>query len=450
MATAAPPPPRISVRDAMTNPIARGVLLLAIATFAFGFALNAQQNIVSNFFENTLGLNGPQFGYITAIREVPGFLLIFVTALFYRLSLPHLTALALGVLATGYMLFGTADSFWTVAPWVVLSSAGYHTFLQTQYALGMSLVSENRSGAILGRMAAVNQAGAVVAMGIVFLVFQFDVLDFAAMFVVCGIAALVAAIAIIRFPHVQDGEIRAQQTQREPIVIRREYRRYYLLSTLDGARQQIFFSFGLWVLVDHFRLGVPAISLILLAVALVSMVTSQYIGRTLDLVGERRMLKYVNIAYIVALLAYGLIDNVGVAIVGYVLYSLIMPLSSMGASTYLRKIAPAEDIAPSLAMGITMQHAAAIVVPVAAGAILNYAGYQIPFLIAVVFAALTIPVTQRLDPANQKSARRLAQDAARASGRSTDTTVGPAVPVADPLPGTTARTASPAPSGGSK
>ena len=84
---------------------------------------------------------------------------------------------------------------------------------------------------------------------------------------------------------------------------------------------------------------------------------------------------------------YAFIDNVVVAFGCYVVYSFILPLSSMGATTYLRKIAPAADLAPSLAMGMTMQHAAAIVVPVATGFILNFVGYQIPFMIGCGFAA---------------------------------------------------------------
>jgi MFS family permease len=46
-----------------------------------------------------------------------------------------------------------------------------------------------------------------------------------------------------------------------------------------------------------------------------------------------------------------------------------------------------------------MQHAAAIVVPIATGFILTMVGYQVPFLIACVFASLTFLVTRRLAPA---------------------------------------------------
>lgn len=392
--------------------VGRGFALAAIATATTGAAMAAQQNIVANYFERELRLAGPQFGYITAIREVPGFLLIFLTALFYRLSLPKLTAGALVLLAIGYGFYGVSHSFWTVVPWVVISSIGYHTWLQTQYALGMSLSAEHESGRILGRLSAVNNGGGLVAMLVVLLAFEYHWLSFRATFALCGLLALVAALAIARFPHLRNGELQERAVRREPIVVRREYRYYYWLSLLDGARMQIFFSFGLWVLVHHFGLSVPAISAILLATQTLLMLSSSWIGRMIDRYGERRMLAVVNVGYLVALLGYGLVDHVVVVALCYVIYTFIFPLSPIGAATYLRKVAATDDIAPSLAMGVTMQHAAAIVVPVTTGYILNYAGYQLPFLIASGFAALTFFVTRRLSPASQKSPRRLAEEAA--------------------------------------
>src|SRR5207248_10807353 len=154
-------------------------------------------------------------------------------------------------------------------------------------------------------------------------------------------------------------EVQAQAARREPIVLRKAYRFYYYLCLLDGGRHQIFFSFGLWVLVDHFKLGVPTISGVLVIVTTLSMIASTWIGRMVDRHGERRLLALVNLAYVVALLGYGLVDNVFVALACYVVYSFITPLSSMGASVYLRKVAAIDEIAPSLAMGVTMQHFAA-------------------------------------------------------------------------------------------
>jgi len=52
---------------------------------------------------------------------------------------------------------------------------------------------------------------------------------------------------------------------------------------------------------------------------------------------------------------------------------------------------------------------------VAAGVILNFVGYQVPFLIAAGFAVVTFAVTLRLDPSRQRSAARVAADQSRAA-----------------------------------
>ncbi len=385
----------------------RGFVLLALMQVAFGFSLTAQQNIVTNYFKDVLRLAGPQFGYITAIREVPGFLLIFVSALFYRVSLQRLTAGALVLLAIAYALFGLSNSFWTVASWVVLSSMGYHTVLQTQYALGMSLTTEERGGAILGRLSGVNQFGSLAGLTFILITFHFGWLAFRSAFVLLGAVALLGGIAIVGFPHLHNGEEQQQAMDRPRLVLRRDYRYYYALSVLDGGRQQVFFSFGLYVLVHAFHMDVAQVSALLMAVTFAAMLAGPTIGRSIDRYGERCLLSMVNVAYVVALAGYAFTNNVIVASACYVVYTFITPLSPIAAATYLRKVAVPEDIAPSFAMGTTMQHAAAIVVPVTAGFILNYVGYQVPFMIACGFAILTFFVTRRLDPLAQRSSGRV-------------------------------------------
>lgn len=404
------------LKDQFASPAGRGLILITITAVAVGSAMAAQQTVVANYFEQGLALSGPQFGYITAIREIPGFLLIFLTALFYRLSLPRLTAGALLLLTIGYGLFGWSWSFWSVAPWVIISSIGYHTWLQTQYALAMSLTTEKKAGSILGHISSVNYGGSLAAMLLVMGAFQFGWLSYGATFALCGLLAFVGALAIFRFPVLRDGRLDHQPRQREPIVWRREYRYYYLLSLLDGGRQQIFFSFGLWVLVHHYRLEVPMISAILIGVSVLNALIGRPVGRLFDRFGEKPMLALVNIGYVLALGGYALIDNLSVAIFCYLIYSVIFPISGIGAATYLRKVAVADEIAPSLAMGLTLQHAAAIIVPLVTGFILNFIGYQLPFLVAAGFACLTFVVTRRLAPEQQKSPRRLAEEAMPAMG----------------------------------
>jgi predicted MFS family arabinose efflux permease len=392
----------------------RGFMLITLTTVLASFAMSGQQAVVTNFFENELRLAGPQFGYITAIREIPGFLIIFLTALFYRLSLPRLTTLALTTLAIGYALFSIATDFATVTPWVILSSMGYHTWLQTQHALAMSVTTENKSGAILGHVTALGNLGGLVAMIIMALGFYLNLMTFASAFWLTGLASLAAGIMIFSFPSLRNGVPHEVTTKREPIVIHKDYRFYYMLNLLDGGRQQIFFSFGLWVLAHKFNLDVTRLTMILIGVSLVNTLIGRRVGKLIDRFGERPMLAAANVLYVVALTGYAFSDNIWVLVACYTVYSVIFPISWVGANTYLRKIASHHDIAPSIAMGLTMQHVAAVIVPLATGYILNFYGYQIPFMIACAFAVITMISTRFINPATQKSQSRLAEDAAAA------------------------------------
>ena len=392
----------------------RGFMLITLTTVLASFAMSGQQAVVTNFFENELRLAGPQFGYITAIREIPGFLIIFLTALFYRLSLPRLTTLALTTLAIGYALFSIATDFATVTPWVILSSMGYHTWLQTQHALAMSVTTENKSGAILGHVTALGNLGGLVAMVIMALGFYLNLMTFASAFWLTGLASLAAGIMIFSFPSLRNGVPHEVTTKREPIVIHKDYRFYYMLNLLDGGRQQIFFSFGLWVLAHKFNLDVTRLTMILIGVSLVNTLIGRRVGKLIDRFGERPMLAAANVLYVVALTGYAFSDNIWVLVACYTVYSVIFPISWVGANTYLRKIASHQDIAPSIAMGLTMQHVAAVIVPLATGYILNFYGYQIPFMIACAFAVITMISTRFINPATQKSHSRLAEDAAAA------------------------------------
>ncbi len=392
----------------------RGFMLITLTTVLASFAMSGQQAVVTNFFENELRLAGPQFGYITAIREIPGFLIIFLTALFYRLSLPRLTTLALTTLAIGYALFSIATDFATVTPWVILSSMGYHTWLQTQHALAMSVTTENKSGAILGHVTALGNLGGLLAMIIMAVGFYLNLMTFTSAFWLTGLASLAAGIMIFSFPSLRNGVPHEVTTKREPIVIHKDYRFYYMLNLLDGGRQQIFFSFGLWVLAHKFNLDVTRLTMILIGVSLVNTLIGRRVGKLIDRFGERPMLAAANVLYVVALTGYAFSDNIWVLVACYTVYSVIFPISWVGANTYLRKIASHQDIAPSIAMGLTMQHVAAVIVPLATGYILNFYGYQIPFMIASAFAIITMISTRFINPATQKSQSRLAEDAAAA------------------------------------
>ena len=100
-------------RDGFLAPaeLARAMTLLAIATFTASMGLHIAQAIGPNFMRQELGMDGAQNGYLIAIRELPGFLLIFVAAALLKLGMARATAVSLLIMGVGYALYAGASSF---------------------------------------------------------------------------------------------------------------------------------------------------------------------------------------------------------------------------------------------------------------------------------------------------------------------------------------------------
>jgi predicted MFS family arabinose efflux permease len=77
----------------------------------------------------------------------------------------------------------------------------------------------------------------------------------------------------------------------------------------------------------------------------------------------------------------------------YIFYQ-VFGLGMMARNTYLKKIADPADVSPSLAMGVSMMHFAAVIVPITGSLLWKSFGYQVVFLLGFGFIVLSILVTQ--------------------------------------------------------
>lgn len=387
-----------------------GFLLLAITTFAATFALNAAQALGPNFFRDEIGMDGAQNGYLIAIREVPGFLLIFVAAVLLRLGMARATALSLLIMGIGYSLYASANSFPSLIVPTLIGSIGFHSWLQLQDALGLSLARPGEEGSVLGRFRGIGFAGSLVALIVVLAVVagvEWQTGDLLAnqgpwlrgLLVMTGVAAVIGAIVIYRFPVAENA--RAAARVAPAITFRREYGLYYWLSFLDGSRMQIYFAFAPFVLVEQFGVNARSLTTLLLVSSLINWRAGTYVGRMVDRFGEKRMLTIGYALHLLVFLGFAFSRNIWFLYLTYLGYNFLF-LFSIGTTTYLRKIARREDLAPSLAMGISLAHATAIVVPIIGAALWVQLGYQFPFLFGTVFIFISLWLTQKIDVARQR------------------------------------------------
>ena len=390
--------------------ISRGFILLAVASFCFQMMMNVTESIRPNFFRDIIGMDGALNGYLIAIRELPGFLLIFVAAALLRLGMARAAFISIAVAGVGFASFAGTHTFAQVIIPTLISSVGYHSMLQLQPALGLSLARRGEEGTILGRVNSIGFFGSLLGMTTVFLVLlgverwtgdleahQEPYLR--AFFIFSGMVALIGAAAILRFPVSAADQKAAQEAPR--ITWRRDYKLYYWLSFLDGSRMQIYFAFAPFVLVEEFDVNARALTLLLIVASLINWLTGKRVGRAVDRFGEKRVLTAGYICHLIVFLGFAFAPNVWFAYLCYLGYNWLF-LFSIGTTTYLRKICRREDLAPSLAMGVSLSHLTAIVVPIFGAALWDRLGYPFPFLFGTVFILLSLWATQKIDVERQR------------------------------------------------
>ncbi|MDP9363417.1 MAG: MFS transporter [Chloroflexota bacterium] len=390
----------------------RGYLRLAVTTFAVTMALNVFQAIAPNFFRDELGMDGAQNGYLIAIRELPGFLLIFVAAVLLRFGLARATATSLVLMAVGFAAIAGVNSFPGLILPTLVASVGYHSWLQLQDALGLSLAARGEEGSVLGRLRGIGFAGTLVGLVAVFAMLlgvEWSLGDLRAhqgpwlrgAWLMVGAAALIGAIAVARFPEADDARAAARAAPR--ITWRREYGLYYWLTFLDGSRQQIYFAFAPFVLVEEFGVNARTLLLLLIVSAIINWRSGGWIGRLVDRYGEKRMLTVGYSLHLLVFLGFALSRNIWFLYATYLGYNFLF-LFSIGTTTYLRKICRRQDLAPSLAVGVSLAHVTAVVVPVVGAALWERLGYQFPFLFGTAFIFVSLWLTQRIDVRRQRVA----------------------------------------------
>lgn len=120
----------------------RAFVILAVTAFAVSLSMGIQMSISPSFFREEIGMDGAQNGYLVAFREMPGFLLAFVAALLLRLGMARATSLALLIMGIGYASFALGYTFTAIIIASVIGSIGFHSWLQMQYALGLSIARQ--------------------------------------------------------------------------------------------------------------------------------------------------------------------------------------------------------------------------------------------------------------------------------------------------------------------
>jgi len=381
------PPPFFTTRRNMTDdlksikkdPMYGYLLLLAIAA-AIGF--QGWRTLFNNFAVDVVDLNGFHIGAIQSIREIPGFLSLLVVFLLLFIKEHRLAAISVILLGIGTLVTGMFPSFAGLIMTTVLMSLGFHYYETTNQSLTLQYFSEKQSPFVFARIRSLSAATNIaVGIAIFFLaqVFSFETNYWllGGVIIACGLYALT------RNPINE-----ALPVQRKEMVFRKRYWLFYVLNFLSGARRQIFVVFAVFMLVAKYDYSVEEITILFVINNVIAYFFNPYIAKGINRFGEKKMLSLEYSSLILIFLAYVFVENRWIVAILYILDHLFFNFA-IGIRTYFQKHADPRDIAPSMAVGFTINHIAAVVIPVFGG-ILWIIDWRIPFIAGAVLSLISL------------------------------------------------------------
>ena len=337
-------------------------MALALMWVAMQLSFAAWHTLIRNFGVDVVGMNGAQIGLQETVREIPGFLAFLVIYLLLFVKEQRLALLSLVLLAVGVAISGSLASLWGIYLTTFIMSLGFHYFETTNQSLQLQWLDKQEAPQQLGRLLAIGAATQLVVFGILAVVWQRFDIGFQTMFAAFGLAALVIVAYVWRcFPQFAE-----KNPQHKKLIIRKRYWLYYALVFMSGARRQVFMVFASLLMVERFGFDVHEIAALFLVNCLFNMYFAPKIGRLIAKFGERNILRLEYIGLVGVFVAYAFVDSPAIAIALYLIDHMFFAMA-IALKTYLQKIADPADLAGTAGVSFTINHIAAVIIPVVFG-----------------------------------------------------------------------------------
>ncbi|CAE6941042.1 COG0477 Permeases of the major facilitator superfamily [Vibrio sp. B1FIG11] len=337
---------------------------LLLISIIVPIAFSTWMALLNNFVIEKANFDGADIGLLQSVREIPGFLaftVVFVLLFIreQRFMLVSLAMLTLGTAITGYFpsLFGLLFT-------TLLMSTGFHYFETLKQSLSLQWLSKEEAPEMLGKFISVGALASLFTYGAIWVLLEQLKLEFKTVYLLAGgIGFVLIMVMAFAFP-----EFKTEVPQNKKLVLRKRYWLYYALTFMSGARRQIFTVFAGFLMVEKFGYSAADITLLFLINYLFNFLFAKRIGRFIGVVGERKALMFEYVGLIFVFVGYGLVQTAEWAAALYVVDHLFFALA-LAIKTYFQKIADPADMASTAGVAFTINHIAAVVIPVTFGVI---------------------------------------------------------------------------------
>jgi len=368
---------------------------LAVLTIAAYVGMQGWRTIFNNFAVEVAGLDGAQVGMIQSVREIPGFLALLAVFLLLLIREHKLSVMSVITLGIGIGITGFFPSYLGLMMTTLVMSLGFHYYETTNQSLTLQYFNKDVSPWVFGRLRSL-AAASNIGVGL-FILLLSKFLNYRNIYLILGIFILILGLwGALKDPTKAD-----IAPQHKKMILRKKYSLYYFLTFMAGARRQIFVAFAVFLLVKKFQFSIQEITALFVINNVINYFLSPVIGKAIIRFGERRVLSAEYFSLIFIFITYALSDSKLLVAVLY-LFDHIFFNFSIAIRTYFQKIGDARDIAPSMAVGFTINHIAAIFIP-AIGGMMWMLDYRIPFYAGAAMSLISLIAVQWIKTGQKSS-----------------------------------------------
>lgn len=371
------------------NPMFWYLVVLTISSTA---GLQTWTTLFNNFAVDVAGLQGNHVGMIQSIREIPGFLALLAVYVMLVIREHRLSAISILILGAGLAATGFFPTFAGIAITTLISSFGFHYYETTNMSLTLQYFKKDESPWVFGKLTSL---AAATSIGIGLLIWGMtSFLDFTQVYLVIGVLIAIAGLWALLTRDPSDINIIPQRKQ---MVLRKKYWLFYFLTFMAGARRQVFIAFSVLLLVQKFQYTVQEVTFLFIINNTINYFLSPLVGKSIIRFGERKVLSLEYLSVIFLFTAYATTDSKLLVAFIYILDQIFFTFA-IAIRTYFQKVGDPQDIAPSMAMGFTINHLAAVFLP-AIGGMLWVIDYRIPFFAGAAMGVVSLLAVQKIKTA---------------------------------------------------
>lgn len=356
----------------------------------FGLAYGLYKGVFDNYLAEIVSMSAFDKGVSEFFRELPGLALVFILAALYTMSAESIYKIGALFSLVGMVLHAVVpvSRVLVILP-ILIFSLGEHMQLGMRNTLSLEYSTEGHGGTALGIQNAVYQMGTLAGYIVVILIFAVFDSTLALFRSVFWMSAAVIGFGFLSCLQMS-GHSETDHTKRR-FYFKKKYKKYYMLELFYGARKQIFFTFGPYVLVLFYGANAMVISMLFAISSICCFFASPTVGKIIDRFGYRIVMITDTLILVIVCFFYGFAHHIFpmrvafvICCVNYVLDSVIS-LASMASNVYVQDLSENDDeVRATISTGVSVNHFITILIALFGGWIWKTLGIETLFILSAV------------------------------------------------------------------